>query len=152
MVAAISFSMVIFWLIAFVFFLVVEGITVGLVSLWFAGGALVAMIAAALHAPLWLQILIFIIVTAALLLLLRPLSKSAILTKKTPTNADRNIGREAIVTEDIDNLLAKGCVKLDSVIWTARSTDGYPIPAGQVVIVDRIEGVKLYVSLPEIVE
>ena len=137
---------VIGWLIAIVVFIVAEAATVALVSVWFMGGALAALIASLCGAELWLQIVLFFAVSAALLLALRPLSKKLLRRKKVATNADRNIGRTAIVTEEIDNLLGTGAVKISGVEWSARSADGSRIEKGAVVRVLRIEGVKVCVE------
>ena len=139
--------LMLFWLCALIIFGVVEAITVGLVSVWFAAGALVALIAEAAGANIWLEMILFIVVSIAMLLLLRPLSKKTISESAVPTNADRNIGREAVVTEDIDHLRGSGAVKLDGMEWTARSLNGDRIEQGNVVIVRQIQGVKLIVEL-----
>lgn len=135
-----------FWLAALIVFLVVEGATVGLVSIWFAGGALSSLIAAAAGAPIWMQIAVFLVVSAILLALLRPFVQKLLTPKKTATNVDRHLGKTALVTEEINNLLETGCVKLEGVSWTARSMDNTVIPVGETIIVHHIEGVKLMVS------
>jgi len=137
---------VLFWIAALIVFLVVEAVSVGLVSVWFAIGALAALICALLHGPVWLQVIWFAVISAVTLILTRPLVKKFVNAKSVPTNADRNIGRSAIVTERIDNLAATGTVQLDGVAWTARSADGSVIEAGQPVVVREIRGVKLLVE------
>ena len=112
-----------FWVVSLVVFLIVEAVTAGLVSIWFVFGSLVALICAALGAAVWLQIFWFVIVSVATLVLTRPLVKRYVDSRSVATNADRSIGRAAVVTEHIDNLAATGAVKLDGVVWTARSTD-----------------------------
>ena len=134
------------WLILLVLFGIVEAATVGLFSIWFAAGALAAMIAALLHAPLWLQIVLFLAVSFVTLLLMRPLAKKLLIPSYQPTNADRIIGQEAVVTETIDNLKGRGLVSVDGTVWTARAEDEQPIAAGTVVKVLRIEGVKVFVE------
>ena len=137
-----------FWVAALVVFLIVEAVTAGLVSIWFVFGSLVALICAALGAAVWLQIFWFVIVSVATLVLTRPLVKRYVDSRSVATNADRSIGRAAVVTERIDNLAATGAVKLDGVVWTARSTDdAVAIEAGERVTVRAIEGVKLIVEL-----
>ena len=141
---------VFFWLAMVILFLVMEGSTVALVSIWFAAGSLTAMITALLGGPLWLQVTLFLGISAGLLALLRPLVRKYIRPKITATNVDSLIGSRGYVTETVDNLAASGQVKLGAMPWTARSTDGSPIEAGTLVQVDRIEGVKAYVSpVPE---
>lgn len=141
---------VFFWLAMVILFLVMEGSTVALVSIWFAAGSLTAMITALLGGPLWLQVILFLGISAGLLALLRPLVRKYIRPKITATNVDSLVGSRGYVTETVDNLAASGQVKLGAMPWTARSTDGSPIEAGTLVQVDRIEGVKAYVSpVPE---
>ena len=136
-----------FWVVALVVFLIVEAVTAGLVSIWFVFGSLVALICAALGAAVWLQIFWFVIVSVATLVLTRPLVKRYVDSRSVATNADRSIGRAAVVTERIDNLAAAGAVKLDGVVWTARSTDdAVAIETGERVTVRAIEGVKLIVE------
>ena len=136
-----------FWVVALVVFLIVEAVTAGLVSIWFVCGSLVALICAALGAAVWLQIFWFVIVSVATLVLTRPLVKRYVDSRSVATNADRSIGRAAVATERIDNLAATGAVKLDGVVWTARSTDdAVAIEAGERVTVRAIEGVKLIVE------
>lgn len=136
-----------FWVVALVVFLIVEAVTAGLVSIWFVFGSLVALICAALGAAVWLQIFWFVIVSVATLVLTRPLVKRYVDSRSVATNADRSIGRAAVVTERIDNLAATGAVKLDGVVWTARSTDdAVAIETDERVTVRAIEGVKLIVE------
>jgi len=140
----------ILWFILAVVFLLVEGNTVMLVSVWFAAGSLVAMLTALLGGPLWLQLILFLGVSAGLLAMLRPLVRKYVKPKITATNVDALIGSQGYVTETVDNIAATGQVKLGAMPWTARSTDGSPISEGTLVRVDRIEGVKVFVSpVPE---
>lgn len=141
--------MALFWLVALVIFAVAEAATVGLVSLWFAAGALVALIVAGLGGPVWLQILLFLLVSCVLLALLRPLVKRNANSHRSRTNADRHIGRTALVTEEINNLEERGAVRLDGVVWSARSVDGRVIPVGSRITVERISGVKVWVAPAE---
>ena len=134
------------WLALLIAFLVMEGSTVTLVSIWFSAGSLVAMIVALLGGPFWLQLILFLGVSAGLLALLRPMVRKYIKPKVTATNVDSLIGSQGYVTETVDNIAATGQVKLGAMPWTARSTDGSPIEAGTLIRVDRIEGVKAFVS------
>lgn len=134
------------WLGLVILFLIAEGATVSLVSLWFAAGAVVAMFAALLGAGAWLQTGLFLVVSGALLLMLRPIVRRYLVPKITPTNVDSLVGSTGLVTEAIDNVTASGQVKLDAMEWTARSTTGENIPQGTLIRVDRIEGVKVYVT------
>ena len=115
---------VIFWAVAVVAFVILELATVGLASIWFALGALFALIAALLGAPLWLQIVWFAVVSVATLLLTRPLAKKYINAKTMATNADRVIGGRAVVKERIDDLAGTGAVLADGKMWSARTADG----------------------------
>ena len=143
-----GFTMV--WLILMVVFLAVEAATVTMVSLWFAAGALTALIVSLLGGPLWLQILVCLAVSAAALALLRPLARKYFTPKLTRTNVDSVIGSQGYVTAAIDNASAVGQVKLGGMEWSARSSSGDPLPVGTLVKVDRIEGVKVFVSPAEV--
>ena len=134
------------WLVLLVVFFLAEAATVSVVSLWFAAGALVALLASVLHAPFWLQGLAFLVVSVALLLALRPIVRRFFTPRITRTNVDAVIGTKGIVQARIDNLQATGTVKLGSMEWTARSTSGEPIEEGALVRVDKVEGVKVFVS------
>jgi membrane protein implicated in regulation of membrane protease activity len=138
-----------FWLVALVIFAVAEAATVGLVSIWFAGGALVALIATGCGAPIWLQVLLFLAVSGIMLAMLRPFVRRMSKPSKTETNAGRHIGREALVMEEINNLTGTGAIKLDGITWTARSESGEVIPVGTTIVVRRIEGVKVFVAPAE---
>ena len=137
------------WLGLLVLFLVAEGASVALVSVWFAAGSLVALIAALLGGPLWLQILLFVAVSLGLLAMLRPFVRKYLRPRISRTNVDAVVGTQGFVTEAIDNVAASGQVKLGAMPWTARSTSGDPIPTGTRIRVDRVEGVKVYVSPAE---
>ena len=137
------------WLGLTVLLLVVEASTVTLVSLWFAAGALAALVVSLLGGPLWLQIMAFLAVSVVTLTALRPLTRKFFTPKLTPTNIDSVIGSVGLVTAPIDNLTAAGQVKLGGMEWTARSTTGDPIAVGTKVTVDRIEGVKVFVTPAE---
>ena len=145
LIAALS-PMTIWWLAALVIFAVAEAVTVNLISIWFAGGALAALIAAGLSAPLWLQIVLFLVVSGVLLALVAPWARKASRVNSVATNADRHIGRQALVTEEINNLQESGAIRLDGVIWTARSESGEVIPEGSTITVKRIAGAKAYVE------
>lgn len=120
--------------------------TVGLVSVWFAGGALAAMLAASLSANLWIQIGVFIITSALLLYFTRPIVKKLLSGKNKETNLDRIIGKTVIVSEKVDNDAETGKCIIAGVSWSLRSDDGSVIEAGEKVTVDRVEGVKLIVK------
>ncbi len=142
---------VICWLMLLLIFLVAEAACpIHLVSLWFAVGSLAALLVAMLYGPIWLQITVFLLVSGVLLVLLWPLVRKYLNPNVTKTNLDAVVGSEGLVTAAIDNLSAVGQVKLGAMEWTARSTSGAPIPAGTVIRVDKIEGVKAFVSPVEV--
>ena len=138
------------WLGLMVLFLIVEAATVTMVSLWFAGGALAALAICALGAGLVWQVITFLVVSAGLLALLRPLARKHFTPKLTKTNVDSVIGMEGYVTADIDNVAATGTVKLGAMEWTARSVTGQKISTGTLVKVEKIEGVKAFVVPVEV--
>ena len=138
------------WLGLFVAFLLIEASTVALMSIWFAAGSLIALLVALLGGPIWLQITLFFLVSAGLLACLRPMVRRFVKPGLTATNVDSVVGSTGIVTAAIDNVSAAGQVKLGAMEWTARSTSGQPIPVGTLVKVDKIEGVKAYVTPAEI--
>ena len=140
----------IIWLVLLVVFLIVEASTVTLVSIWFAAGSLAALLAALFGAKLWLQVTLFLFVAVLSLIALRPLFRRFIRPRLTATNVDSVIGSTGLVTVSIENVTAAGQVKLGAMEWTARSTSGAPIPAGTLVKVDRIEGVKAFVTPVEV--
>lgn len=134
------------WLVLMVLFFMVEASSVTMVSLWFGAGALAALIAALCGAELWLQIVLFFVVSIVLLASLRPLTRKFFTPKISRTNVDSVIGTTGLVTAAIDNISAAGQVKIGAMEWTARSSSGNPIEAGTLVRVDKIEGVKAFVS------
>ena len=138
--------MQIIWLVLLIVFAASEAATVGLTSIWFAAGALIALIAALLGGPVWVQITLFLAVSLLCLAAARPLAKKHLNSRVEHTNADRVLGAQAQVTEDIDNIHGKGAVIIRGMTWSARSEDGGPISAGTMVKVLRIEGVKVFVE------
>ena len=140
----------ILWLALMVVFLVTEAATVTMVSLWFAAGSLAALAASLLHEPVWLQVVLFLAVSALLLAALRPMARKHFTPKLSKTNVDAVVGSRGYVTADIDNVSATGTVKLGAMEWTARSTAGCAIPKGTLVQVDKIEGVKAFVTPVEV--
>ena len=135
------------WIALIVIFLVIEAACpIHLVSIWFAAGSLVAAIVSMLHGQLWLQILLFFVISVALLAAMFPLVKKFITPNQTKTNVESVIGSMGYVTEAVDNISAAGQVKLGGMYWTARSADGHAIEKGTLVQVEKIEGVKVFVS------
>ena len=137
-------GMVFIWLFVIVAAIVLEASTVSLVSIWFVPSACIAMILALCEVQVWIQLIVFFTVFFLLMICLKPFFKKNMGVKIVPTNADTLIGMQAVVTEQIDNLNAKGQVKVRGQVWTARSADENIIyDAGEVVTVLAIEGVKL---------
>lgn len=137
--------MVFFWLAAIVVFVIAEAATVQLVSVWFAIGSLGGLIVAMLNGPVWLQATVFVLISAIILIFLRPIVKKLTGGKYSPTNADRLIGSVCRVTEKIDNVAAIGAVSAQGKTWSARSKTGVPIAEGSLVRILAINGVKLIV-------
>ena len=134
------------WLGAAVLFGIVEALTAGLVSIWFAAGAVAGLIAAWLGAGVAVQVVLFAVVSAAALAVTRPLVRRYAAGKAVPTNLDRVLGDTGRVTETIDNARSAGAVYVDGKTWTARSDDGAVIPQGTTVKILRMEGVTLFVK------
>lgn len=142
-----NLSMTVFWLVILVVLVVIELLTMGLTTVWFAGGALVATVAALLHAPFALQIILFLIVSVLLLFFTRPLAVKYFNKDRVRTNAESLVGRQAIVISEIDNLQGIGQVNVGGMEWSARTRmDGIKLPVGTVTTVLAINGVKLIVE------
>ena len=136
----------IFWLAAMVVFIAAEAMTVSLVSIWFAAGALGAIIVALLGGGLVLQVTVFLMLAVALLLSLRSIVRKHFTPHVTKTNIDSVIGATGIVVTPVNNIAALGQVQINGMEWSARSSDNSHIPAGVMVRVDRVEGVKVFVT------
>lgn len=137
------------WFILLLLFSIGEAVTVGLTSVWFAIGALGALLCALAGGNVWVQVLVFVVLSGVSLALVRPLAKKYLTPGYSATNADRVIGQEAVVTQTIDNLRGQGQVNIAGQVWTARSQDEAAIPEGTLVQVLRIEGVKVFVTPKE---
>ena len=137
-----------YWLIALAVLLVIEIITLGLTTIWFAGGALVAFVLALFNVPLLVQIAVFLVVSILLLLFTRPVVEKRLNESRAKTNVNSMIGKEGRVTETIDNYNQKGIVVINGLEWTARSSiDDLIIPEGSRVVINEIKGVKVFVRL-----
>ncbi len=137
----------IYWLVAAAVFIVIEILTMGMTSIWFAGGSLVAAAMARFSLPLWSQMVAFIVVSIVILIPVRPLAQKYLNNKTVKTNVDSLIGQIGLVTEEIDNLRAKGQVKVRGQVWTARSvSDDWILFEGEKVKVREISGVKVIVE------
>lgn len=139
-----------FWLAATVIFLLIEWTTMGLTTIWFAGGSLVAGLLAVFSCPFPIQFAVFLVISVALLLFTRPLAIKYLNTNRTRTNVDSLIGKEAVVIETINNLKNIGAADIHGVTWTARTDSNLDtIAKDSVVVIERIEGVKLIVKKKE---
>ena len=138
--------MVFVWLVIAVVLGIFEAATVALVSIWFAIGAVAAMVPAYFNAPFWVQILVFILVSALCFVFTRPFFKKIIRVNKQPTNVDRLVGQEGVATDDIENIECRGKVFISGLTWSARSETGELIPQGAGVTVKKIEGATLVVE------
>ena len=140
-------NMTVFWLVVLVVLVVIELLTMGLTTVWFAGGAFIATIASLFQAPLALQVILFLLVSALLLFCTRPLAVKYFNKDRVRTNAESLVGRQAIVISEIDNLQGIGQVNVGGMEWSARTrTDGVKLPVGTVTTVLGINGVKLVVE------
>ena len=133
------------WIAVFIIFGAIEAVTPQLTTIWFAVGGLLAFFASLLGVPLWGQLLVFTLSSAALIAFTRPMAKR-LLSGATKTNVDAVIGAQAIVTADIDNDQNTGLARVNGQIWSTRSEDGRKIEAGTKVIVTAVAGVKLIVK------
>lgn len=132
------------WLIVMIVLVVVEVVTLGLVCIWFAGGALFAAIVAVFGGPWWLQLIVFVAVSTILLIFTKPIAKKYFTDKIQKTNSEDLIGKKVMVTEAVDNVRATGVAVASGLEWTARSKeDGVTFDKGEVALVHAIEGVKL---------
>jgi membrane protein implicated in regulation of membrane protease activity len=136
----------IFWIALIIVFVIIEAATAGITTIWFAIASVIALVAQLLGFSPIGQIAIFLIASAILIYFTRPLVMKYLKVGKTRTNADKLVGDVGKVIEEIDNLNAKGLVKISNQIWTARSLDESIIPMDTLVRVERIDGVKLIVK------
>ncbi len=134
------------WFIGIIVFAIIESATFQFVSIWFAGGSLGALIAYLLGADLTVQIWVFALVSAGLLILTRPFLQKVLKQRKEPTNADRLIGQKALITEEVNNDLSTGKLSINDVVWSVKSEDGQQIEKGTMVTIKAIRGVKLIVA------
>lgn len=143
----------IFWMVILIICIVIEVLTLGLTTIWFAAGALVAIFAALLYAPIFVQVILFLLVSLTLLFFTRPIAVKYFNRDRVKTNVESMVGRQAIVTGEIDNVQATGQVTVSGQEWSARSWDDkVRIPAGAVVVVVAISGVKLIVRTEQRME
>lgn len=136
------------WLLLLIVMIVTELITMGLTTIWFAGGAIIAIILAVLHVPVAIQIAAFLVVSIVLLIFTRPIAVRYFNHDRLKTNVESMIGRQAVVISEIDNLNGIGQIQVNGQEWSARTVeDGQVIPVGEVVVIKAVSGVKLIVEL-----
>ena len=134
------------WIFIIILAAVTEAFTNQLVSIWFVFGGILALITSLFTPYLWMQIAVFVVVSLFTLIFTRPFIKKFIALKKTNTNIDRYIGEKVKVLEEINNEEKTGLVSISGVVWNARSVDGLIVPKDEYVIIESIEGTKLYVK------
>lgn len=139
----------ILWGAVFAVLVIAELTTMQLISIWFAAGAIAAFIATLCGLTMSMQLFIFIAVSIVLLIATRPLLKKFRVGDSQPTNIDLDIGKTAVVIEEINNTSDTGRARLNGVDWKAVSSDGSVIPEGSIVKIDKISGTKLFVTLSE---
>lgn len=140
-------SMTVIWLAVLVALVVIELLTMGLTTIWFAGGALVATVASLFGAPFAVQVILFLVASGLLLYFTRPLAVKYFNKDRIRTNAESLVGRQAIVISEIDNLQGIGQVNVGGMEWSARTrVDGVRLPVGTVTTILAINGVKLIVE------
>lgn len=138
-----------FWLIVFLVFLIVEIFTMGLTTIWFAGGALVAFLLELAHVGWGIQVIAFLMVSTVLLVLTRPIAIKFFNQERQKTNAESLIGQRAVVIESIDSLRGVGRVEVNGMEWSAKTNSEEQIEVGKVVHIEAIQGVKLIVKKEE---
>lgn len=138
------------WLVLFIVLVVIEIITMGLTTIWFAGGALMALLMAFIGFGLPVQIAVFIVVSVILLVVTRPVAVKYFNVERQKTNAEVLIGQQAVVLEDVDTIHASGRVEVNGQDWSAKTDEpnGF-IPKGSIVSIEGIQGVKLIVKAKE---
>ena len=134
------------WLLIVAIMLIIEIFTMGLTTIWFSFGAVVAAVASGFAAPLWLQIVLFCVVSVGVMILVRPYAIKIQNKNQVKTNIDEYIGQEAVVIAEINNQMGTGKVRYRGIEWTARSTTDEIIPVDEVVVIEQVSGVKLMVT------
>ena len=134
------------WILGIITFIILEAVTYQLVSIWFAIGALGGMIAAFSGVNFYVQMAVFIAVSFICILCLRPLSMKFFKPRNVETNAQSLVGKEVLITSDVDNIRGLGEGKVDGKVWTVRSIDNSHVLKGETAVIEKIEGVKLIVK------
>ncbi len=140
-------TMLLIWLIALIVCIIVELATMGLTTVWFAGGALVAAILAAVNVPVAVQVAVFLVISILMMVFTRPVAVKYFNKDRLKTNVESMVGNQAVVLSEVDNLNGAGSVQVNGQEWSARSyKDDVIIPVGDVVVVKEVSGVKLIVK------
>ena len=134
------------WLGAAVLLAIAEAMTDQLVAIWFAAGAVVCMFVSYTRIPVWLQLLLFMVVSSAVLGFLRPMATKAMKNRQVRTNVGSLIGMVGVVTTEVDNTRGLGRIRVNNSDWAAFSEDGQVISVGEQVLVKAIAGVKAVVE------
>lgn len=134
------------WILGIIVFIILEAVTYQLVSIWFAVGALGGLVASFVGVNFYVQMAVFIAVSFIFILCLRPISMKFLKPKNIKTNAQSLVGKEVLITSDVDNIKGLGEGKTDGKVWTVRSIDNSQIVKGEVAVIEKIEGVKLIVK------
>lgn len=142
-------ELTVIWIIGIIAFVILEAVTYQLVSIWFAFGAIGGLIAAALGTDFYIQMTIFLIISLICILCLRPFSVKILKPRNEQTNVDAMVGKDVLITDEVDNVKGLGSGKLDGKMWSVRSADDSIIPSNSTVVVEKIEGVKLIVKRKE---
>ena len=137
---------VIIWLIGIIVFVVLEAVTYQIVSIWFALGAVGGLIASLTGASFTVQMIVFIAVSVIFLICLRPVSRKLLKSKQEKTNVDSMLGKEVLITKEVDNLSGSGQGKVNGAVWTVKCADDSLIPENDIAVVEKVEGVKLIVK------
>jgi membrane protein implicated in regulation of membrane protease activity len=147
MTTVFGISAILFWLAVLVIMIIIEIVTLGITTIWFAGGALVAFVLAMLNLPLLVQVAAFLLTSLLLLIFTRPIAVRYFNKDRARTNVESMIGRQAIVVSEVDNLQGIGRVTVGGQEWTARTVeDGITLQVGTVVVIRDVKGVKLIVE------
>ena len=141
-----SIDIHIIWLIGVVVFAVLEGVTYQMISIWFVFGAVGGLITSLITDSFPIQMTVFLALSVLMLAILRPLSMKLLKNQDFKSNTDSLVGKEVLITQEVSNIKGTGQGKINGMVWTVRSEEDTPLPAGETARIERIEGVKLIVS------
>lgn len=141
-----SIDIHVLWLIGIVVFAVLEGVTYQMISIWFVFGAVGGLITSLITDSFPIQMTVFLALSVLMLAILRPLSMKLVKNQDFKSNTDSLVGKEVLITQEVSNIKGTGQGKINGMVWTVRSEEDTPLPAGETARIERIEGVKLIVS------